>query len=51
MECVCVWFGAVWEVREGVDKRIGFCLFKPVETVGVLDVCLCCGGVGDVGDI
>ena len=29
-----------------MDKRIRFGLFNPVETGGVLDVCLGCGGVG-----
>ena len=28
------------------DERIGFGLINPVRRGGVLDVCLCCGGVG-----
>ena len=34
-----------------MDERIGFGLYHPVRTVGMLDVCLClgCGGVGGVG--
>ena len=26
MACVCVWVGAVWEVRERVDERIEDCV-------------------------
>ena len=34
-----------------MDKRIGFGIYNPVGTGGVLDGCLClgCGGVGGVG--
>ena len=28
-----------------VDERIGFGIYQSVGTGGVLDVCLCCGGV------
>ena len=29
-----------------MDERIGFGLTNPVGTGGMLNVCLCCGGVG-----
>ena len=34
-----------------MDERIGFGLYNPLGTGGVLDMCLCfgCGGVGGVG--
>ena len=51
--CVCVWLGAVLVERRGEWMRelcLGFT--NPVETGGVLDMCLCfgCGGVGGVGE-
>ena len=33
-----------------MDERVGiFCISNPVGTGGVLNLCLCCSGVGDVG--
>ena len=49
MECVkcilniCIWLGRCW----GDSIRgLGLGFINPVGTGGVLDVCLCCGGVG-----
>ena len=50
--CVCVWLGAVWVKMGGEWTRgVGLGFSNPVETGGVLDVCLCfgCGCVGGVG--
>ena len=30
-------------------RGLGLCFINPVRTGVVLDVCLCCGGVGGVG--
>ena len=50
MRCVCVWLGAVWQDMGGEWMRgLGLGFTNPVETGGVLDVCLCCGGMGRVG--
>ena len=45
VRCVCVWLGAAL-VERGVGG-LGLGFTNPVETGGVLDVCLCfaCGGV------
>ena len=55
MTCVCVWLGAVWVGRGGVEwmRELGLGFTNPVGTGGVLDVCLCfgCGGVGGVGGL
>ena len=32
-----------------MDERIGFGLYQSCGNRGVLDVCLCCSGVGGVG--
>ena len=44
---VCVWLGAAWMERGGLDERIGFGLYHSCGNRGVLDVYLCCGGVDD----
>ena len=41
VRCVCGWLGAACVERGGgVDDRIGFALYQPVRTWGVLDMCL-----------
>ena len=48
MRCVCVWLGVAWMERGGGEWMRGLDLgfTNPMETGGVLDVCLGCGGVG-----
>ena len=43
----CVWFGPAWVERTRVDKRIEFGFTNSVGTGEVLEVFLCCGGVGE----
>ena len=47
VRCVCVWLGVARVERGGEWMRgLGLGFTNPVGTGGVLDVCLCCGGVG-----
>ena len=39
----CGWRGGEWM------RELGLCFTNPLGTGGVLDMCLCCGGVGGVG--
>ena len=48
MTFVCVWLGAVWVEGGGGEwmRALGLGFTNPMGTGGVLDMCLCFGGVG-----
>ena len=45
--CVCLARGGVGAEGGEWMRRLGLGFTHPVGTRGVLDVCLCCGGVGE----
>ena len=56
LRCVCIWLGPACEERGGGGewmRGLGLGFTNPVQTRGVLEVCLCfgfgCSGVGGVG--